>query len=61
MSGDRLIEMIIQIVLCEQAPTDSLYNYFCMAELLQKLEKNVKFLLTNVKYGDILNFVVEQD
>ena len=36
MSGVRPIEMIVQLAFSEQAPTDKLYNHFCMAELLQK-------------------------
>ena len=49
MSDVRLIEIIVQIVLCEQAPTDSLYNYFCMAELLQKICKYDACILTTEK------------
>ena len=39
--GVRPIEIIAQSVLCEQAPTDKLYNHFCMAELLQKILLNI--------------------
>ena len=34
MSGVCPMETIVQFVLCEQAPTDKLYNHFRMAELL---------------------------
>ena len=35
MSGVRPIETIVQAVLSEQAPTATLYNHFCMAELVE--------------------------
>jgi len=40
MMGVRLIELIVQIVLSEQAPTYNLHNQFCMAELLPNCRKS---------------------
>ena len=37
MQGVCPIEMIIQTALSVQAPTVSLYNHFCMAELYTKI------------------------
>lgn len=37
MTGVCPIELIVQIALSEQAPTYNLYNQFCMAELLLKI------------------------
>ena len=34
--GRPPIEMIMQTVLCEQAPSHRMHNHFCMAELLHK-------------------------
>lgn len=36
MSGVRPIELIMQFVLSEQAPTYKLHNQFCMAKLFRQ-------------------------
>ena len=49
MSGVRPIEMIVEAALSEQAPTDTLYNHFCMAELLQIVNKWGKLKLYQIQ------------
>ena len=54
MSGVRPIEIIMHFALCEQAPTDNMHNYFCMAELLQKFCRKCKKYLHSIrKYNKI--------
>ena len=64
MSGVRPIEMIVQTVLSEQAPTVILYNHFCMADCYKfyrnfirkysKIETEVVYYINNgaVKCSD---------
>ena len=49
MSGICPIEIIVHAALREQAPTVILNNYFCMADLLQKIcNFYMKFLQNSV-------------
>jgi len=49
MMGVCLIELIVQIVLSEQASTYNFHNQFCMTELLRRIMKNLKKDFTNRK------------
>ena len=55
MLGIRPIKVMIQSVLCEQAPSHSMHHHFCMAELLhilQILYKNLLMDFTFVMYAE---------